>query len=349
MNTRTPHSLRYETRIPFRLLGPSNGPYRSRRHATTYAAQGERVLLLSTAPDLPAGEPGNEIVPPTLEPVGVLRFAEQVRPDAAETLQYFEDQDVVVKVISGDSAATVAAAAHRLGLGNAHSYIDAQTLPTDPDEFAAAIQPITVFGRVTPDQKRDIVKAILLDNKFANLFLTKTVTTIALALATAIAALSFPFLPRHLSLISTLTIGIPAFALSFREATARARPGFVRRVLRFSVPSGLVLATVVTIGYRFSRSAVSNSTLVEARTAATLAAAAMGFWILLLVARPLTKSMAALIAGLTLSLEYVFVPDTWVEFYEVDVPARTDLIVVAGTVGVGIVARQLIFAGLRNL
>ncbi|MFT7646538.1 MAG: cation-transporting ATPase E [Candidatus Poriferisodalaceae bacterium] len=297
----------------------------------------------------------------------------------------------MVKVISGDSAATVAAAAHRLGLGNAHSYIDAQTLPTDPDEFAAAIQPITVFGRVTPDQKRDIVKAlqsaghtvdvtgdgvndvpavkqadigiamgagsdatraiaqvILLDNKFANLFLTKTVTTIALAAATAIAALSFPFLPRHLSLISTLTIGIPAFALSFREATARARPGFVRRVLRFSVPSGLVLATVVTIGYRFSRSAVSNSTLVEARTAATLAAAAMGFWILLLVARPLTKSMAALIAGLTLSLEYVFVPDTSVKFYEVDVPARTNLIVVAGTVGVGIVARQLIFAGLRN-
>ena len=317
----------------------------------------------------------------------------------------------MVRVISGDSAATVAAVAHRLGLANAHSYIDAQTLPTDPDEFAAAIQPITVFGRVTPNQKRDIVKAlqsaghtvamtgdgvndvpavkqadigiamgagsdatraiaqvILLDNKFANLpfvvaegrrvvaniervatlFLTKTVTTIALVVATAIAALSFPFLPRHLSLISTLTIGIPAFALSFREATARARPGFVRRVLRFSVPSGLVVATVVTIGYRFSRSAVSNSTLVEARTAATLAAAAMGFWILLLVARPLTKSMAALIAGLTLSLGYVFVSDTWVEFYEVDVPARTDLIVVAGTVGVGIVALQFIFAGLRN-
>jgi magnesium-transporting ATPase (P-type) len=78
--------------------------------------------------------------------------------------------------------------------------------------------------------------------RVANLFLTKTFYSVALALALGVAGLPFPFLPRHVTLIGTLTIGIPGFFLALAPNTRRATPGFVPRVLRFAVPAGLLCA-----------------------------------------------------------------------------------------------------------
>ena len=75
--------------------------------------------------------------------------------------------------------------------------------------------------------------------RVANLFLAKTVYAVLLALATAAAGVPFPFLPRHLTIVASLTIGIPAFFLALAPDDARYRPGFVRRVLRFAVPAGI--------------------------------------------------------------------------------------------------------------
>ncbi len=83
---------------------------------------------------------------------------QRLRPDAAETLAYFADQDVHAKVISGDNAVSVGAVAEKLGLtGKA---VDARQLPADQEEMAKSLDEGTVFGRVTPQQKRDMVAAL---------------------------------------------------------------------------------------------------------------------------------------------------------------------------------------------
>jgi cation-transporting ATPase E len=89
--------------------------------------------------------------------------------------------------------------------------------------------------------------------RVANLFLTKTVYATLLALAVGVAQLPFPFLPRHLTIISSLTIGVPAFFLALAPNNRRYRPGFVGRVLRFAVPAGAVAATATMAAYALAR------------------------------------------------------------------------------------------------
>src|SRR4029453_8340191 len=89
--------------------------------------------------------------------------------------------------------------------------------------------------------------------RVANLFLTKTVYATLLALAVGVAQLPFPFLPRHLTIISSLTIGVPAFFLALAPNNRRYQPGFVGRVLRFAVPAGAVAATATFVAYILAR------------------------------------------------------------------------------------------------
>ncbi|MBC7292356.1 MAG: HAD-IC family P-type ATPase, partial [Actinotalea sp.] len=276
----------------------------------TRAAAGRRVLLLAAA-GLPAAAEAPGARPGAVRPVALVVLAERLRPDAAGTVRYFGAQDVRVDVLSGDSPRTVGAVAAALEVPGADRPVDAGTLPeddADPGDAArleTAVAGATVFGRVRPQQKRAMVRAlqrrghvvamtgdgvndvlalkdadigvamgsgapaaraaaqlVLLDSRFdvlpdvvaegrriiadiervANLFLTKTVYVTVLALAVGVAGLPFPFYPRHLTVISTLTIGVPAFFLALAPDARRARPGFLRRVLRFAVPAGLVAA-----------------------------------------------------------------------------------------------------------
>ena len=126
-----------------------------REQADRFAQKGHRVLLLAFSP----GEFENKELPKDAAPLALILLSDKIRPQARETLQYFADQGVALKVISGDSPATVASIAEKAGLQNAGSYVDASTLKT-PGELEAAAEKYTVFGRVTPEQKLELVKAL---------------------------------------------------------------------------------------------------------------------------------------------------------------------------------------------
>ena len=118
--------------------------------------QGLRVLLLALVPgELDAPEAAAGAVPTAL-----VVLEQRLRPDAGETLAYFADQNVAAKVISGDNAVSVGAVAQKLGLPGAEHTLDASVCLLDRDEMATAIEQNAVSGRVTPQQKRDMVAAL---------------------------------------------------------------------------------------------------------------------------------------------------------------------------------------------
>ncbi|HUP74021.1 MAG TPA: cation-translocating P-type ATPase [Acidimicrobiales bacterium] len=124
-----------------------------------HAAQGQRVLVLATSATPFTDGQGGDL--PPVKPVALVLLEDIVRSDAPATLQYFADQGVTVKVISGDNNVTVGAVARRAGLAGWENNVNATTLPADDSEaFADAIENGTVFGRVTPHQKRAMVKAL---------------------------------------------------------------------------------------------------------------------------------------------------------------------------------------------
>ncbi|GAA4218677.1 HAD-IC family P-type ATPase [Actinocatenispora rupis] len=131
--------------------------------------------------------------------------------------------------------------------------------------------------------------------RVASLFLTKTCYAMLLAVLVGIAGLPFPFLPRHLTLIGALTIGIPSFLLALAPNTRRARPGFVPRVLRFAVPAGVVAAGCSFAAYALARTD-DGTDLTADRTSAALALFVVTLGALAFVARPLRGWRLALVA-----------------------------------------------------
>lgn len=120
-----------------------------------HSAMGQRVLLLAHSPN---ALEGNEL-PADITPLALLFLSDKIRKNANRTLSFFADQGVDIKVISGDNAVTVANIAKKAGLKNADNVIDASLLLNNEDLKAAA-EKYTVFGRVTPQQKLDLVKAL---------------------------------------------------------------------------------------------------------------------------------------------------------------------------------------------
>lgn len=126
------------------------------RAAEELSATGLRVLLLGRgSPPLHRAD-----APGPVHPVALVVLEQVVRADAATTLRYFAEQNVEVKVISGDNAGTVGAIARRLGLPGADNSLDARSLPSNGAELADTVDRHTVFGRVTPQQKRAMVHAL---------------------------------------------------------------------------------------------------------------------------------------------------------------------------------------------
>ncbi|MER5752994.1 HAD-IC family P-type ATPase [Streptomyces sp. NPDC002088] len=318
--------------------------------------EGLRVLLLARAerdldgPDVAKGA----------RPAALVVLEQRLRPDAADTLRYFAEQDVHAKVISGDNAVSVGAVAGKLGLTG--TTLDARRLPTGKEDMARALDEGTVFGRVTPQQKRDMVGAlqhrghtvamtgdgvndvlalkdadigvamgsgseatravaqiVLLNNSFATLpsvvaegrrvignitrvatlFLVKTVYSVLLAVLVVCWRVEYPFLPRHLTLLSTLTIGVPAFFLALAPNKERARPHFVRRVMRYSIPGGVVAGVATFAMYLIARHHYTGTGALDAETsAATLTLFLISMWVLVIIARPYTWWRIALVASM---------------------------------------------------
>ena len=323
---------------------------------SAHADAGRRVLVLARTTTPLVGED----LPSGLVASGLVVLEERLRPEAARTIDYLQRQGVAVMVLSGDSPATVAAVAARVGVPQSGDPVDARTLPSDLDALATVLERSSVFGRVQPHQKRDAVLAlqarghvvamtgdgvndipalkaadigmamgsgspatravgrlVLLDSDFgvvpwilgegrrvianvqrvANLFVTKTVYAALLALAIGLSGLPYPFYPRHLTVVSSLTIGIPGFFLALAPGAPRARPGYVSRVLRFALPSGLV-AGAATLGAFLAARDLGGATTAQARTVATWSLLVLGLVVLVLIARPLRPLRLLLVAAL---------------------------------------------------
>ena len=120
-----------------------------------HSEKGQRVLMLAHSPH----QIQDKELPAEIHPMAFLFISDKIRAEAPDTLAYFAEQGVDIKIISGDNAITVANIAKKAGLKTAEQYVDATTLQT-PEEIKEAAQKYSVFGRVTPQQKLDLVKAL---------------------------------------------------------------------------------------------------------------------------------------------------------------------------------------------
>ncbi|MBU5480826.1 HAD-IC family P-type ATPase [Blautia sp. MSJ-19] len=136
------------------FLFPENSQELTER-CQKYAEEGLRVLVLAHSPQMSEGTE----LPEGLEPLALMLLTDVIRPEAPDTLAFFDSQEVDLKVISGDDPVTVAAIAKRAGLRNADRYVDATTL-TSEEMIQDAVAEYSVFGRVTPQQKKAMVQAL---------------------------------------------------------------------------------------------------------------------------------------------------------------------------------------------
>ena len=366
------------------IISALEGDYSSvLQQVNEYANDGNRVLLVarSTAP-LSEGscrqkrlrdavEGANVSDGPQLdvqaEPVALVLCSEKIREDAERTLAWFREQGVRCRVISGDNPVTVGAIARRVKLTGDHEPVamDARELPEDVNELARVLENVDVLGRVLPDQKKAIVKAlhtqnhvvamtgdgvndalaikeadlgiamgnaapatkavaqvVLVDSKFshlpdvvargrqvmanmervASLFLVKTVYSALISLGVVLTQIPYPYLPRHITYIGALTIGMPAFILALAPNTRRYIPGFLKRVVTFALPGGIATALSVLLaawvlppvmGWNVTGDATDLSAL---RATSAIILFAMGVFVLARVARPLNGWRGVLVA-----------------------------------------------------
>lgn len=271
------------------------------KNLKAYLEEGKRVLVFAKGRRKP--EESLKALPEQRGALVFLVLSDVIRENARETLQFFAKNQVDIKVISGDNPVTVANIAKRAGVQNAKSYVDARTLKTR-QEIEKACQVYTVFGRVSPDQKLEIIKAlkkqghtvamtgdgvndvmalkeadcsiamqsgsdaarsvsnlVLLDSDFssmpkivaegrrsinnltrsATLFLIKTIYTLLLSVTFLFLPVSYPFAPIQLTLIGTLSIGIPSFVLALEPNHSLVKGKFIKNVLLHAVPGGILV------------------------------------------------------------------------------------------------------------
>ena len=232
-------------------------------------------------------------LPDKLEVLGFVLISDVIRKEASNTLQYFKEQGVNIKIISGDNPITVSKIAKRAGVENSEKYINMQEIKTK-EQLEKAAKEYTIFGRVTPVQKKELVQAlkkeghtvamtgdgvndvlalkeadcsiamasgsdatrnvaelVLLDSNFASmpeivlegrrtinniersatLFLVKTIYAGILAIIFLFVNMPYPFMPIQLTLISTVTIGIPSFVLALEPNKEIIKGKFLRNVI----------------------------------------------------------------------------------------------------------------------
>jgi cation-transporting ATPase E len=156
--------------------------------------------------------------------------------------------------------------------------------------------------------------------RVAHLFVTKTVWAALLAVAAGVALLPYPFLPRHLTIIDTLTIGVPSFFLALAPNPRRYLPGFTGRVLRFAIPAGVLVAAATFTAYALARAA--GLPLVQQRTAAVLVTFILSLCVLVLLAIPLTWRRMVLVGAALAGFVLLFPLPEVRGFYALDLPRQ---------------------------
>lgn len=218
---------------------------------------------------------------------------------------------------------------------------------------------------------RAVAQIVLLDNKFAtlpyvvgegrrvigniervsNLFLTKTVYSVLLAFLVGAAGvgsqifgydpIGYPFLPRHVTIAAWFTIGIPAFILSLAPNNERARSGFVGRVMRLAIPSGVVIGTATFVAYliAYAGPEASDEQKMQAGTTALITLIMIAVWVLAIVARPYNWWKAVLLVVSVVAYLVLFTVPFTREFFALDPSniALTGAAFVCGAVGIVLV------------
>ncbi|MFE1847866.1 cation-translocating P-type ATPase, partial [Streptomyces sp. NPDC059515] len=160
--------------------------------------------------------------------------------------------------------------------------------------------------------------------RVATLFLVKTVYSVLLAILVVCWQVEYPFLPRHLTLLSTLTIGVPAFFLALAPNKERARPHFVRRVMRYAIPGGALAALATFTTYLIARHHYSGPDALGAETsAATLTLFLISMWVLAIIARPYTWWRVGLVAAMGAGFLLVLVVPWLQEFFALKLVGMT--------------------------
>ena len=199
---------------------------------------------------------------------------------------------------------------------------------------------------------RAVAKLVLLDSRFAtlpgvvaegrrvianiersaNLFVNKTVYAVVIAVMVVLLNWNYPFLPRHLTIISDFTIGIPGFFLALAPNTRRYVPGFIRRVLRFCIPAGIVVGAAALLAYGVTFYG-AHQPLTQSRTAATLVVAAIALWVLVILARPLNWWRGLLVASMVGAVAIIVAVPAFRSFFALALPTGQvvwQLVLIAG-------------------
>ena len=323
--------------------------------ANEYAEKGFRVLLLAKSDNL--SETPEELE--GVEPLMLIVLSDVVKDDAPDTLEFFKEMGVNIKIISGDNPATVSAVAMQAGLDGAEKYIDATTLPEDDETLKKVVNNYTVFGRVTPEMKNRIIKAyqsdsvvgmvgdgvndvlalkeadcsiamangadaarqtahiVLTDSNFSSmkeivsegrtiianiervsaLYLTKTIYSVLLCVLFIIIGKEYPFIPIQLSLIGGIAIGIPSFLLALEKHEEPVISGFLKHVLRISLPGAILMVLVLSAIQIFAHVFGWSEILVS--TMNLLSGGAISIGVLFFVCMPMNKQRLAMCVGLT--------------------------------------------------
>jgi len=352
----------YLVGAPEILLGELYDEYRE--IIEPYTRSGRRVLLLvmydaDPGPGLPDGR--------LSMPIALILLTNRLRDNAIETFTFFREQGVKIKVISGDNPLTVSDIAAKAGIEGAEEWIDARELTTKA-KLKNAAEKYTVFGRVTPEQKRKLVIAlhqaghtvamtgdgvndvlalkeadcsvamasgsevacqvshlVLLDSDFSSmpsvvmegrrvinniersaaLYLVKNVFSFVMAMLSLAAGFTYPLEATQLSLVSTVTIGVPSFFLALESNSSIVTGRFLRNVLARAFPAGLAYVAVV-----LGIIAFGSAFTLEGSQVSTICAIALGITGLVMVWRtcvPMTRMRRALCVLLVLMMIFCVV------------------------------------------
>lgn len=304
----------------------------------------------------------NNEIPNKKDVLALILIRDKVRKEAANTLAYFMDNDVELKVISGDNVNTVATVAKNVGI-DVKGVFDARLLNEETD-LNLIVEENNIFGRVKPDQKKMIISAlksnghvvamtgdgvndvlalkesdcgiamnegsdaarnvaelVLLDSNFdsmpevvkegrrtinnversATLFLSKTIYASLLALLFLFINYTYPFIPIQLTLINSLTIGIPAFILALEPNKSRVKGKFFINVISKAIPSGIT--TVVNILLLVFFASLINLPNKQTSTIAVIITAYTAILLIYRISKPLNllrKLLLVLLSGIFL-------------------------------------------------
>ncbi len=359
------------------------------RHADEARRHGRRIVAIGVG----EREADREGGAPKAYPLGLVVLSEELRPGVQETIGYLLDEGIDLKVLSGDDPATVASISRDAGVPVDLPPADATTLPTGR-ELGTLVRSVSVFGRISPEDKRAVIQALVDDGRYVamigdgvndvpalkasrlaiapgsgtqmartvadvvlvggdfaavpvmiaegrrilrnvqrvtKLFVTKSVFAAFLIIAIGLTPTEYPLLPRHLTVIGALTVGIPAFFLALAPSEGPWRTTrFLREVARFSVPAGVAAGLGVIVAYLVTLN-VFDQGLVQARTAATSTLIVIGLYLVLALEATGARraGWVGLLCGVLLSLYVAILVVPGVRsFFELEVPDLASLVMI---------------------